>query len=136
MRYAVVFLYLLTCAQGNPTPEDLLPMRTWAYTQPEIERALNPYLMESVKPFYRQGLGFIFSMGEPKHPNQTVIKGWQCLLEKVMNADQDLEEQRIPLLDLLALHKSRLAGDLLGQVQDHAPCANCVASARHAYVSQ
>lgn len=127
-----------------------LPLRSEAYTQEEIMEKLSPHLAPTIKPFYESSLTLMFSQfGAPKHPVATITGGWQCLLAKATDAektpDSTEESQRTALLDLLALHKPLLEKlvkreetsteikDLWQLVNAHAPCENCVRSAKHGY---
>ncbi len=118
-----------------------LPVRSEAYTQEEIMNKLSPHLVPAIIPFYESSLTLMFAQfGAPKHPVATITGGWQCLLAKVSDAektpDSTEESQRSALLDLLALHKRSLAEHsptLLALVNEHAPCAACVKSAKHGY---
>lgn len=127
-----------------------LPVRNEAYTQQEIMDKLSPHLTPAIIPFYESSLTLMFAQfGAPKHPVATITGGWQCLLAKVKDAentpDSTEESQRTALLDLLALHKRSLEilanpedakadiKNLWQRVQAHAPCENCVNTAKHGY---
>ncbi|WP_032113017.1 hypothetical protein [Candidatus Paracaedibacter symbiosus] len=104
-----------------------------------------PYLNENVSGFYENALKMMFNLlpqqqednsmrfPEPKHSPLVIVHGWQCLLGKVLTENED-KEQENALLDLLALHKEsikRIDPDLYSKVSEHAPCENCVRSARY-----
>jgi len=123
-----------------------LPLRATSYTQDEIVSVLTPHLDKKVKDFYDSSLSIMFNNFEnPPHGVATITGGWQCLLAKVTDAKDDPEDQEFALLDLLALHKTSLQAlansdgasseikSLWERVNKHAPCENCVKSARHGY---
>lgn len=133
-RYIKLTFFILSVSVAQAvSPEEILPSNRLApYTFEEISTAVTPYLQVGIIPFYERSLTALFSMGEPKHPNTTIVQGWQCLLKKIL-ATKDEEEQKSAMLDILAMHKGKLEDideDLYKQAQAHAPCPNCMQSAR------
>lgn len=129
--------------------QHLIPHRGSAYTFEEIIPIFEPHLDESVKQDYQQFFKALFNklpeqvsgklphFPAPLHPNRTIITGWQCLLDKVMNATRDPETQKNALLDLAALHVKpleKILPELAASAKDHAPCSKCKDSIKHQYL--
>ncbi|WP_331256695.1 hypothetical protein [Candidatus Bealeia paramacronuclearis] len=125
-----------------------LPLQDEAYTYEGLMKEFKLYLKPSNIAFYESSLKLIFNLRpeqkdsedlrfpKPIHPVKTIISGWQCLLSKLIEAEnqQDAEEiNKNALLDVLALHKKtleKLDPTLFKIVNEHAPCQNCVASSK------
>lgn len=124
---------------SKTTAQKLLPSKKEAYTADEILGTLKPYIPEKKAEIFKRSISLMFSenFGQPKHPNSAIIKGWQCLLEKLIDAKGDEDLSQSALFDLLALHKNslkKLDSELFGLVDQHAPCNSCLKSARNQYI--
>lgn len=119
-----------------------IPLKKKPYTYEELVSIFTPVLHGEVEKEFQVYLSIIFreDFPIPVHPNETIVRGWQCLYGKCVSSQtiQDEEEKKsfqlTSLHQLLGFHKNAIAklDPALAEKIPEFGCPSCVQSARKA----
>lgn len=123
--------------------EKVLPEKDEPFQYADIETIFSPILCREAKDFFKKCFSIMFSpeFPQPKHSNKVIIKGYQCLYAKMLDAStlKDQEEMKNAQLEalhqLFAFHKKEITkhNPELGDKIPPFPCKNCLETANLEY---
>lgn len=140
--YFVFVVFCFITQQAISDPDDwkeeaskAIPLRAEKYTHPELQAIFKDHFHPEVMKEFDAYFAIMFQSDfpKPKHPNKTIIGGYQCLYTKVRDtqglSEQEKKERQLEALhQLLAFHKKSITAKnpTLGEKIKVPPCPMCI----------